>query len=176
MNKLRRDFDLKVDYMANDTEFEGKKKKTIYFKNIDDALETYGAYMARKKDQVNTLAKKHGLELTGDEQDYWMYAAYNAGSGNVDKLMKKVKSEGMSPDYTNKVWDSEWETVLGNATARFQYGKRVDASADETYLLPSVQVKAQSETPEAKKKRSRGIYNMHDGSNKSSNLVTRLTK
>jgi hypothetical protein len=108
MNKLRRDFDINVDYAANDTEFEGKKRKTIYFKNLDDAIETYGAYLARKKQQVKNIAEKKGIELTGDEQDYWMYAAYNAGSGNVEKLLDKVKKENLQgTDYTNKVWDSE---------------------------------------------------------------------
>jgi hypothetical protein len=38
-------------------------------------------------------------------------------------------------------------------------------------LLPSVQVKAQSETPEAKKGRARGMHNLHDGSNKSGKVA-----
>lgn len=88
-------------------EIEEKKKKegkdynyinTAAFKSEDDALIAKAAMLRSTRDNLNNYSKKTNVPLTDKQRDFFTLVGYNAGEGNMQKMIKSYKDKGYLKD------------------------------------------------------------------------------
>lgn len=94
------------DYQPFEAQNENwKTVKTAAFKTNEDALIAKGAFLKLFRDDVRDYAKKIGLPLNKESEDYLTMSAYNGGMGNA-----KIMIDELATGYNPKVFIKEGKT------------------------------------------------------------------
>lgn len=82
-------------YSVFDAQNEKKENiKTAAFRNNQDAIVAKAAVLKNEKDKVMAYAKKKGVTLTPETENYFVLASYNGGMGNAQKMMDEYQQQG----------------------------------------------------------------------------------
>jgi len=85
-----------------ESEFRGKKGAGEFgqddFKSVESAMQGKAALLKFSRDEVDSYAKKHGIELSPKAREFFMLAAFNGGEGGYMKRMLEYKKEGLLDD------------------------------------------------------------------------------
>jgi len=104
---LPADFDKRFTKFKALNEIEEKKQKagkefsyvnSAAFKTEDDALIAKAAMLRNTRDNLNNYTKKTGIPLTDKQRDFFTLVGYNAGEGNMQKMIKSYKDKGYLKD------------------------------------------------------------------------------
>lgn len=104
---LPKDFDKRFTKFKAVNEIEEKKQKagkefnyvnSAAFKTEDDALIAKAAMLRNTRDNLNNYTKKINTPLTDKQRDFFTLVGYNAGEGNMQKMIKSYKDKGYLKD------------------------------------------------------------------------------
>lgn len=107
-------------------EAQNEKKEKVMsaaFMSDEDALMAKSAMMRDSQDYLTQAAKKRGLNLSDKQKEFFTVAGYNAGHGNLDKMIDSYNSKGYLKD--DKFLDpsfkpASWGGVYDNVQKRIQ--------------------------------------------------------
>lgn len=94
---LPKDFDKRFTTFDATNELNGKVKSAA-FKTEDDALIAKAAMLRNTRDNLKNYAEKNGYKLTPKQEDFFNLVGYNAGEGNMQKMLKSYKDKGYLKD------------------------------------------------------------------------------
>jgi hypothetical protein len=147
-------------FTAYDALNEKKEKiKTAAFKSDQDALMAKAAIMRDARDQVEAYAKQKGVTLSDKSKDFFTLAAYNAGAGNMQKMIQSYDEKGylktddyLKPDFKPASYAGVYENIqkrLQNAEILSTEGFFSDYPAQSTLAnpQPAAQPKSTPSTP-----------------------------
>jgi hypothetical protein len=117
---------LKEDFKESFTPYEAineKKEKvtTAAFKDYESMIQAKGAFMAYERDGINEYAKKKGITLSPEAQEFFSLAAYNGGAGNAQKMLEEYNRQGLLKG--NKFLNqkpSSYQGIYANVMKRIQ--------------------------------------------------------
>jgi hypothetical protein len=119
---LPKDFDFKPYPALNEKK---ENVTTAAFRNNGDALTAKAAMLRDTMDNVTALAKRKGITLDEDAQNYFALVGYNAGEGNADKML-----DAYAKAKDKKKWlangDEHWQKIHKNIAPRLQNMKVAD--------------------------------------------------
>lgn len=101
------------------TNEKGRKVNSAAFKNNEDAMVAKGAFLKSFRDDVRGYAKKIGMPLNKESEDYLTMSAYNGGMGNA-KIMIDELATGYNPDVFIKGGKTSRQGVHKNVAPRVQ--------------------------------------------------------
>lgn len=81
---------------------KGEKIQTAAFKTNEDALTAKAAFLKLEKDNIESYAKKSGIDLDEDAKDYFTMASYNSGFGNAKKMLEEYSKAKDKKSYIEK--------------------------------------------------------------------------
>lgn len=102
---------------------KGEKINAAAFKTDSDALIAKSAMMRLAKDQLEEHVKEAGIKLTPKQKEFFLLANYNAGIGNMKKMIQSYKEKGYLKD--DKFLDvnfhpASYASIYKNVQARLQ--------------------------------------------------------
>lgn len=77
---------------------QGATVDTAAFTTEDAALQAKAAMLENTRNNLNDYAKKNNITLTPRQQDFFNLVGYNAGEGNMQKMMQSYKEKGYLKD------------------------------------------------------------------------------
>lgn len=89
------------------------------FKTNEDALMAKAAFIRASNDTTAEEAKKLGLTLDQDAANYFTMVAYNAGEGNMKKMLQKYAAAKDKKAFIEK-GDANWQSVHKNVGPRMK--------------------------------------------------------
>lgn len=115
-------------FSSNYTTFEAvnekdEKIKAAAFDTDQNALIAKSAMMRQAQDQLNSYIKRTGTTLSDKQKEFFLLANYNAGEGNMQKMLDSYKQKGYLKD--DKFLDPTFKPasfagVYSNVQARVQ--------------------------------------------------------
>jgi len=130
---------LPKDFNNNFTTFDAtneknQKVKAAAFNSDANALVAKSAMMRQSQDQLDEYVKKTGVKLSPKQKDFFLLANYNAGEGNMQKMLKSYQDKGYlkNDDFLNPSFKpASYSGVYNNVQARLQSAKQLQ---DEGYF------------------------------------------
>lgn len=80
------------------TNEKGEKVKTAAFRTPDDAIMAKAAMLKQTRDKLSAYADKSKLKLTPKQLDFFNMVGYNAGQGNMEKMIQSYNQKGYLKD------------------------------------------------------------------------------
>lgn len=74
------------------------KVHSAAFKTEDAALQAKAAMLRSTRDNLGAYAKKNNIKLSDKQQDFFNLVGYNAGEGNMQKMIQSYKQKGYLKD------------------------------------------------------------------------------
>ncbi len=107
--------------MRPHTNEKGQVVHSADFKSPDAALQAKAAVVRDFQDQTEDYAKKNGITMSPKVKEFMTLVAYNAGAGNMQKMMKEYKDKGLlTDDKVDKDPTGKWKTVTSHIAPRLQ--------------------------------------------------------
>lgn len=99
---------------------KGEKVNSAYFKDVDDAILAKSAMIRAASDELNDYASKNKIELSPKAKEFFTLVAYNAGSGNAQKMLASYNQGGYLKDdkFLEKQPTSSWTGPYQNVMKR----------------------------------------------------------
>jgi len=113
---------------------KGEKLNAAAFKTDADALLAKSAMMRQSNDQLEDYLKKNNITLTPRQKEFFLLANYNAGEGNMRKMIQSYKEKGYLKDekfLETTFKPASYGGVYRNVQARLQAAKLL---RDEKYF------------------------------------------
>jgi hypothetical protein len=89
------------------------------FKTNEDALMAKAAFLRASSDTATNTAKQMGLTLDEDAANYFTMVAYNAGEGNMKKMLQKYAAAKDKKAFIEN-GDANWQSVHKNVSPRMK--------------------------------------------------------
>jgi hypothetical protein len=107
-----------------------QKVNSANFKTTDAALEAKAAMVKDAQDYTETYAKQNGIQLSDKAKQFFTLVNYNAGEGNMQKMIKEYSRSGYLKDdkFLDKRPSDSWKVPYENVLRRL---KMADALKQE---------------------------------------------
>ena len=102
------------------TNEKGELVNSADFKTPDAALQATAAVIKDSQDQVEAYAKKNNINLSPKAKEFFALTAYNAGSGNMQKIMQNYNKSGALNDdkFIENRPNDTYKTIHENVKSR----------------------------------------------------------
>lgn len=97
-----------------------KSVNSANFADTDSALQAKAAMVKDFQNQTEQYAKKNNIPLSDKGKEFFGLVGYNAGTGNMQKMMKEYQTKGYlkNDDFTTKNPGTDWKQVHENISRR----------------------------------------------------------
>lgn len=107
---------------ATNTNEKKEKVNSANFTTVDAALEAKAAMMKDTQDQTEQWASKNKIPLSDRAKQFFTLVNYNAGEGNMRKMMAEYSKKGYLKDdsFIDKRPDDSWKAPWENVARRIK--------------------------------------------------------